>query len=816
MANFFRPRIPKPFRTARPMASGPARGLPAWLDVDAAAMAAGMLVAAVSPLADADAAARAWALMAVGDAAPSERVALLTVSPEALRAGGCDRALAEALRRGEARGALLLEPTETLCKLEEGASPPVAPLAVSDLHLRGGSVVGFGPGAAAAFGVFGQESSPWVMPRGRESVPVVSLGDLDRKAVPATVLRGRVALVAVGEEGALPPGDGAAAALGGLLEGGARQEAPRWVAPLFVLAAGLSMRFAVRRGVLAASVVMVAMVAVLLGGQVLLAGRIPASLLALASAVVGLGLAFAGVLAAGTRRTSSAARRAGELLERTKQGRLEEIRSLPDAEFWLRVARLAEQAHPSEVVLVADLPPSRWHLRFWNERQGGERIVAEQRRDVRRSPFSDAPGVYKIQALTGFLSRAEMPVIAVPLLASGELEGYVFLCGSAAESAFAREPERAERLGRELGLLARRRRLARGAAAQGAVAGAEEELVDGVRGALGDLRLLGAAIRGVPAAALVADAFGDVRVVSREFAAWLKGRDVVTPPDGPGGTLAPGSLSLGDVLAAVRGIGAEKGSSGRASSQILSRVMERDEGLDLPVTGPEPGVLHVRAVRQEAEGLSWIAGYVATLTRAEVSASAANVRSITGRDSFDPLVTFALGELVTEAVTACGRSSGRPLKLEPIRGATHTLGHRSELAQALEAFLLDMSSRALPGHQPVVSVRETPQGPQLSVLDVGFGMGLPESALERVLVAPSTAPAGLETLGRLIVAVEDSHGQAELRTNDGWGITLVLTMLRAQPRMSMAPESTRAAPERPSTPERTSSPNVFTLGRKQG
>jgi hypothetical protein len=83
---------------------------------------------------------------------------------------------------------------------------------------------------------------------------------------------------------------------------------------------------------------------------------------------------------------------------------------------------------------------------------------------------------------------------------------------------------------------------------------------------------------------------------------------------------------------------------------------------------------------------------------------------------------------------------------------------------------------------------------------------LPESALERVLVAPTAAPAGLESLGRLVLAAEDSHGQAEIRTNDGWGITLVITLLRAHPRLRVeAPETGRA-----------STPNVIALGRKQG
>jgi hypothetical protein len=264
---------------------------------------------------------------------------------------------------------------------------------------------------------------------------------------------------------------------------------------------------------------------------------------------------------------------------------------------------------------------------------------------------------------------------------------------------------------------------------------------------------------------------------------------------------------LCEVLAAAKGATAAEARPGSRASALLSRVMDREEGLDLPVAGAEPGVLHVRAVRQEADGLSWIGGYVAALQLLEQAAPiSTRVRSIGGRESADPLCAFALGELVAEAVAASARATGRALRLEPLRGAVHALGHRGELMHALEAFLADMSGRALPGRQPALAVRETPQGAQLSVLDVGFGLGLPESALERVLVAPTAAPAGLEPLGRLVIAVEDSHGQAELRTNDGWGITLVITLLRAHPRLRVeGPESSRAG-----------APNVIALGRRQG
>jgi len=783
-----------------------------------------MVIATVAPLGSADDTTRAWALAAVAGAAPSERVVLLTVAPEDLRGGSCERALPGVLDRGHARAALVLEPADGLCGIKEGkGGAPVVALPLDDLRLRGTTVVGFEATSARSLGALGISSSPWVVPRAARSVPAVALRDLESGAVPASVLADRVALVAVGAAAHLPltaapgeapppaalaPGDSAAATLGGLLEGGGRDVAPVWAAPLYVLAAGALIRLASRRGQAMAAAAFAVLVAALVFGQALLAARLTESLLPSASALLGLLFAFAGIVGTRAVRKAFAVGSAAEALERGALHRMQSVHTLPDADFWLRVARLAGQSHPCDAVLVADLPSGEWDLRFWNDRQGGELLVAERRRDVRRAPFSNEEGVPKLQVIQGFLAREDVPVVGLPLIASGDVEGYVFLCGASAESAFTRDPERTERLARELALLARRRRLARRFEAEGRPLEAAGNLLDSAQVALGDLRLLGAALRGAPVELLVADAFGDVRFVSQELAAWLKGRELTVPPEGPGGALVPGDLALGDVLAAAKGAIGEGRAGGKAAAQMLARVMEREEGLDIPVGGPEPGVLHVRVIRQEADGVSWIGGYVATLSRMEQSALAsANVRTLGARESVDPLCAFALGELVTETVTASARSTGRTLKLEPIRGPVHALGHRGELAQALEAFLVDMSSRALPGHQPAISVRETPQGAQLSILDVGFGLGLPESALERVLIAPNAAPAGLESLGRLILAAEDSHGQAELRTNDGWGITLVVTLLRGHPRLSAAaPEAGRIS----------TTPNVIALGRKQG
>ncbi|WP_437607313.1 hypothetical protein WMF20_41905 [Sorangium sp. So ce834] len=792
----------------------------AWLRPDVLSIAAGALIAAVAPLERFDYVARGLAASALADATPSAQVLLVTASPEALRDGLCARSLPGLLERGRARGALLVPPADAFCGGDaagRGAgAAPVVRLPPGLLRVSAGEVVGFfSPGAeerAAELGALGVTAAPWVIKKAPQSVPAVSLRDLADGQVPVAALEGRVAVVAVGAGGvppqavatsALPPAKGVAAVLGGLLDGGRRASAPAWVPALFVLAAGGLVGLARRRhGSLVATAALFLAVFALAAGQGALAARAEASLLPLPSTLFGLAVAFAGVMILRGLAVQRSVDRAAELIQRAALFRMQGVHTLPDEEFWPRVARLAEQAHPADLVLVAELPPGSWHLKFWNDRPGGESLVAERRHDVRRPPYSSEQGVPAIRLARRFLTKQDMPAVVVPLIAFGEIEGYAFFCGPVAESTYSREPERAEHVGRELALLLRRKRLARTAIAEGGAGEGRaghapaDDLVEGARVALDDLQLFGSMLRSAPVGLLYADAFGDVRFLAPEFARWLRARDVTLPPESASAALPPGSLTLGDVLGAT---------SAGSAEVSLSSVMASDEGIELSVSAPEPAVLSVRPLRRESDGSSWIAGYVAALIPVKQPAPVSgNVRPLAARDATDPLCAFQLADVVVDAVASAGRATGRAVRLEPIRGATHALGHRGELAQALEAFLVDVASRGLPGHGPVVSVREAPQGVQLSILDVGFGLGLPESALQRVLTAPGAAPAGLEPLGRLILAVEDSHGQAELKTNDGWGITLTVTLLRAHPRVGAAvQESGKPAAQQ----------NVIAIGR---
>ncbi|HYO97130.1 MAG TPA: hypothetical protein VER33_21615, partial [Polyangiaceae bacterium] len=69
----------------------------------------------------------------------------------------------------------------------------------------------------------------------------------------------------------------------------------------------------------------------------------------------------------------------------------------------------------------------------------------------------------------------------------------------------------------------------------------------------------------------------------------------------------------------------------------------------------------------------------------------------------------------------------------------------------------------------------------LSVMDLQ--LGLPSVALERAVKAPTEAPDGLDALGQLVVAVEDSLGRVGLKGEDGWGATLSAALVRARPKL---------------------------------
>jgi hypothetical protein len=92
--------------------------------------------------------------------------------------------------------------------------------------------------------------------------------------------------------------------------------------------------------------------------------------------------------------------------------------------------------------------------------------------------------------------------------------------------------------------------------------------------------------------------------------------------------------------------------------------------------------------------------------------------------------------------------------------------------------LADVAKASPAGKGPILAVRERSAWVELTVLDLDFG--LPNSALEKVLIAPSSAPEGLRTFADLVNAVEASFGRVKLRATDGWGAGLTVELIRVQ------------------------------------
>lgn len=796
-----RPRdIPKQYRIPRPM-SAPGRGEHVFwrlVPLEALALALAVLLSVVAPLGGLDDALTARILGSIGSNQPLTSVISVELSALDVRTGACAKELGRVLSGSHARAAVLVHGAAELCPLgsAEPGLPAVAALPASMLRVDGrGRVLGFEEPPAEyrdALERAGVRASPWALPRQIASVPSVALSDLASGRVPQSVLRGRVVVVAA--EAALGThdpsalevslGSRVAGALGAVLEDGPRRYAPGYVSALFALiAAGAVALSYTRRGPARALGLACGVLALTLLGQVgyLLAGG--AELLPLGSSALALGGCWGTLVLPRTVAKRRALRRATELLERAALIRTQSVHTIPDSEFWLRIAQLAGQAHPAEEVLVAELPPHHWHLRFW----AGENLIGERRRDIRRTPYCNDQGVPTIRVVRNYLVVKDMPVLVVPLTAFGDVEGYVFLCGERAEAAFNADPRVAERLSRDLGTLLYRRRL--GSLQEndwrrtaGALVRDPERrtaaLIEGARVALDDLRLFGAVLREAPVPLVYADAFADVRVLGKAFARLLPGFGVPVPPGSADGPLGPGALSLVHLL-------------GRLCEQpenapSLASIAEKPEGVTCRTRPVEVGGitqifdLTLKALVHESAGVSAVVGYVATLT--EVVEARSMPGAVVERlpvSGGDPLSVVPMAKLLEQVVGTASRRAGRPIRLEPPRATLQAVLHRRVFAQALESFLIQSAEHSTSGNGPVVLLEERHHRVELTILDVR--LGVPSGALKRALRAPGTPPEGLDVFARLVSAVQDSHGRATVKSNDGWGVTVTLQLVRARP-----------------------------------
>jgi len=626
---------------------------------EALAVAAGAIIVVAAPFRSGDESATSFLLHALRATEPPASVLVVTAAPEDLRDGVCARALPAALESGRAKGALVLPPAGVFCG--QSASVPMAELPASALRMDArGHVVGFrdpGPSAAglSSMGLH-LASAPWVIPAAPEGVPTVSLRDLDAGRIPLSILQGRV--VVVGTETGLdasedghPAAARAAGAISGLLAGDARTEAPLAATGLAAILLGSAMAFARRRfGVPGALGALGGAAALVLALSVGLAAFARNAILPVPSFLAGLTIAFAASVIPVALAAKRALARASALL--AKAGRARGLAPASEQAFWDRLATFAERVHPASCALLAELPAGSYALEPKIDR---DRLLADLPRDVRGAPFKTARGAVAPHVARGILRGTTAPAVVVPLLAFGEIQGYLFLCGERAERAFSESPERAERLSRELGRLIRHRRARLEVEAQSRPSGASfrdvDRIIEDAHTAYGDLQTLSALVREAPTGLVYADAFGDIRLMGRAFADDLAAAGVRLAEKGTSsGALAPGAMSVVDLMAAA-------GASD--PSALASKLFESAGTVSIPLSR-SARTLRIQALRNQSDGIEHIAGYILSLT-AEERAPASSVRSssrmvVSGWPD-DPRLSIPLPEIAAHMIPATKSSA---------------------------------------------------------------------------------------------------------------------------------------------------------------
>jgi hypothetical protein len=599
----------------------------------------------LAPFRSGDESATSLLVHALQTSAPPASVLVVTASPEDLRDGICARALPSALNSGGARAAIVLPPAGVFCG--ERGSVPVVELPASALRVDArGDIVGFrDPEALRAIGV---DSASWVIPAAPESVPGIALRDLDAGRIPLSVLQNRILVVGTetsidiaASQNGPPAVTRVAAALGGLLSGNARTEASTAAAGLGALLLGGAMAFARRRyGILGALYGFGGAAALAIALSVGLAFFASNALVPVASLLAGLAVTFAALSIPAALASKRAITRAAALLGKTHSAR--GLSPAADTAFWDRLAALAERAHPTDRALIAELPPRSYALELKNDR---DRLFIDSRRDVRKAPFKTARGAVAPHVARGLLRFVDKPAVVVPLLAFGEIQGYLILCGERAARAFSESPERAERLSRELGRLICHRRARLEAEAQSCPGGASfrdiDRLIEHAHTAHGDLQTLSALVREAPSALLYADAFGDIRLIGRAFADELATAGVHLPEQ-VGGALPPGAMSLSDLLTA---------SGAQDPGALVSKLFDGEGGVSVGLAR-SARLLQIRPLRRQSDGIGYIAGYIASLVAEE--AAPLSVRSgprvvVAG---WEPLCSIPLPDIAARAIPA--------------------------------------------------------------------------------------------------------------------------------------------------------------------
>ncbi len=612
---------PRSRRTSRPRESvvprapsGPTRRpvRPPPGAVVALAALAGAL-AAVAPLSGLDTQSRAWALSLTASSQPSPRVIVVEMTPKELRQGACDRALPDVIQRSGALGALLPPALDMLCDVQAGSG--LVPLPATTLRVGPeGQVFGFDVSApeSAAARALGLPTAPWIAGRAPGSVPVVELAAITSGRVAPSVLAGRVVVASLAVPGAGVPFERRVAdVVAGALDGGVRRETPRWLGALLPVFATLGAFFVRdRHGGRVAALVPASAVFVAIGMHLVLA-RTGAGLSPLASVLAAITLALAGVLLAALHNWRAIALRTGDILQPAgaagapapPRGRAAEGSAL-----WAAVKQLAADSFPADAVLVAEHDAATSTLHFHDVPREGE-IIAEASRDSRRPPYRGDDGIPVTRVVRGFVRDRDVPSLLVPLVAHGELQGYVVLVGGAATDLHVEDPARARVLGDELGLLVHHAR--KGGDHATPIPSQRRlpnlaQLAGSARAVAEHAYFFGEMAHALPIGVAWADEAGRVRIVNRRLAAALASKGQRLPEASSEGLLGTDALMLGDLLALLM-------TDDREVDVV--RAM-RGEGLTATAWIGDPPIpcrLHAVATRQRGSGQTAIAGYLVTL-----------------------------------------------------------------------------------------------------------------------------------------------------------------------------------------------------------
>jgi len=176
-------------------------------------------------------------------------------------------------------------------------------------------------------------------------------------------------------------------------------------------------------------------------------------------------------------------------------------------------------------------------------------------------------------------------------------------------------------------------------------------------------------------------------------------------------------------------------------------------------------------------------GFVGSLTESAILTASLMPRPSIMQQTVSSLQVFPLSKLLADLVQHIAHRTEGKVALQTPRDECHVVAHRADLETALEAFLVEAARHSGAKNGPVLALAEKRSRIELRILDLR--LDAPRPALERTLRAPSNPPAGLDALGALILAVENSHGDVRLSSDQSWGTVLVLALIRARPRIEV-------------------------------